>query len=202
MLKAEELSISFNNTPIITSLTHTFKEGAVTAIIGESGVGKTTLIDLLAGLKKPSGGKVVRDAERISYVFQEPRLFDWMTAKQNVSEVSTTETADRLLSLMGLSDSADKYPSELSGGMKQRVSIARALAYDPELIFLDEPFKGLDKERRKEISDILFNTLKGKTVILVTHDDADLEYADEIYSLTSTPQSRLTEVKSYNRETE
>ena len=96
---------------------------------------------------------------------------------------------------MGLSDALDKYPSELSGGMKQRVSIARALAFAPDLVLMDEPFKGLDPERRRDVSRAVFNELRGKTVIMVTHDEADTEYADVILRLSSAPQSKLIKIK-------
>ena len=127
----------------------------------------------------------------ISYVFQEPRLFEWLTALENVSIVSNKVKAEELLTLMGLEDSFDKYPSELSGGMKQRVSIARALAYKPDLVLLDEPFKGLDEERRHEVADILFKALKGTTAIIVSHDKEDMKYADTVLTLTSPPKSNL-----------
>ena len=129
--------------------------------------------------------------KRISYVFQEPRLFEWLTALENVSIVSNKEKAKKLLSLMGLEDAFDKYPTELSGGMKQRVSIARALAYEPDLILLDEPFKGLDEELRREVADTLFKKVKGKTTILVSHDKEDMKYADTILTLTPSPKSSL-----------
>ena len=132
----------------------------------------------------------------MAVVFQEARLFDWMTAEENVSTVSDKETAALLLAKMELAESSDKYPRELSGGMKQRVSLARALAYNAELVILDEPFKGLDAEMRREISEFVFNRLRGKTVIMITHDATDLEFADITLELTHPPKSELKLAKT------
>ena len=196
MLKIQNLSYKYGKSLVIDDLTYEFECGKVSAIIGESGIGKTTLLNLIANLIDAPNGKITTDIKKIGYVFQEPRLFDWMSALENVSTVSNDATARKILTKMGLADSLLKYPEELSGGMKQRVAIARALAYDPELVILDEPFKGLDPEMRREISEFVFSTLKNKTVIMVTHDNEDLELADIVLELTSAPQSQLKMVKS------
>ena len=196
MLKIQNLSYKYGKSLVIDDLTYEFECGKVSAIIGESGIGKTTLLNLIANLIDAPNGKITTDIKKIGYVFQEPRLFDWMSALENVSTVSDDATARKILTKMGLADSLLKYPEELSGGMKQRVAIARALAYDPELVILDEPFKGLDPEMRREISEFVFSTLKNKTVIMVTHDTDDLELADIVLELTSAPKSQLKMVKS------
>lgn len=196
MLKIQNLSYKYGKSLVIDDLTYEFECGKVSAIIGESGIGKTTLLNLIADLIDAPNGKIMTDIKKIGYVFQEPRLFDWMSALENVSTVSDDATARKILTKMGLADSLLKYPEELSGGMKQRVAIARALAYDPELVILDEPFKGLDPEMRREISEFVFSTLKNKTVIMVTHDTEDLELADIVLELTSAPKSQLKMVKS------
>ncbi len=196
MIKLENLSLKYGDDLVIDRLSYEFEKGKVTVILGESGVGKTSILNLLAGLIKPTEGKTVNNHERISYIFQEPRLFEWMTALENVSTVSDTKTATEMLSLMGLDGSLDKYPSELSGGMKQRVSIARALAYSPDVIFLDEPFKGLDSDRRRDVSREVFRLIRGKTAIIVTHDEADTEFADTVLKLSPPPESKLSLVKS------
>ncbi len=191
MLKLDNISLSYEKKIIIDSLSYEFEDGKNTLIMGDSGIGKTSLLNIIASTLKASGGKLESSYEKISYVFQEPRLFEWLTALENVSIVSNKENAEELLTLMGLEDSFDKYPSELSGGMKQRVSIARALAYEPDLILLDEPFKGLDEERRREVAEILFKSLKGTTTIIVSHDKEDMKYADTVLTLTSPPKSSL-----------
>ena len=191
MLKLDKISLNYEKNTVIDSLSYEFEDGKTTLIVGSSGVGKTSLLNIIATTLKPSDGKIFNTYEKISYVFQEPRLFEWLTALENVSIVSNKEKAKELLTLMGLQDSFDKYPQELSGGMKQRVSIARALAYEPDLILLDEPFKGLDEERRCEVAGIVFEKLKGTTAIIVSHDKDDVKYADSILTLTPSPKSTL-----------
>lgn len=191
MLSIKDLSYKYGKNTVIDALSYEFECGKVTAIVGESGVGKTTLVNLISALLPAPLGTIESDLNKIGYVFQEPRLFNWMSALENVSTVSDEETARTLLTQMGLADALSKYPAELSGGMKQRVAIARALAYDTELVILDEPFKGLDPEKRREISEFVFKALKDKTVIMVTHDPKDLEFADVVLELTPAPKSKL-----------
>ena len=202
MLNIKNLSYKYGKNLVIDDLSYEFECGKVTAILGESGIGKTTLLNLISDLIHAPNGTVNTDLLKISYVFQEPRLFDWMSTLENVSTVSDDDTAKKLLSELGLADSLLKYPQELSGGMKQRVSIARALAYNPDLVLLDEPFKGLDPDMRREISELVFKYLKNKTVIMVTHDAIDLDFADVVLELTTAPQSKLKMVKSNTTKSE
>ena len=193
MIKLYDLCLKYDKNTVIDKLSYEFEEGKVTAILGDSGVGKTSLLNVCAGLQKASDGKVVCDAQRLSYIFQEPRLFPWLSALENVSTVSDEKTAIEMLTLMGLEDAMAKYPSELSGGMKQRVSIARALAYDPDVILMDEPFANLDPQRRESVCNILFERIKGKTALLVTHNVEDTVYADAVLRLTPAPSSKLVD---------
>ena len=202
MLNIKNLSYKYGKNLVIDDLSYEFECGKVTAILGESGIGKTTLLNLISDLIHAPNGTVNTDLSKISYVFQEPRLFDWMSTLENVSTVSDDDTAKKLLSELGLADSLLKYPQELSGGMKQRVSIARALAYNPDLVLLDEPFKGLDPDMRREISEFVFKYLKNKTIIMVTHDAIDLDFADVVLELTTAPQSKLKKVKSNTTKSE
>jgi len=183
---------------------------------GVSGVGKTTLLDTIAGLKKPASGSVYSvDSKgmhckmaRLAYVFQEDRLLPWLSAVDNVRLVLyggrknktkgtsqkqnttkdytdiTNTNALRYLEMTGLKDAAQKFPFELSGGMKQRVNIARALAFDSKILLLDEPFKGLDMEVKHKIIDVLNDYKKTGLILLVTHDKDDIEaLADRVVEL-------------------
>lgn len=141
---------------------------------GPSGTGKTTLLRVLLGLQKPHGGTVTGlEGLRLSAVFQEDRLLPWYSAKENVALVSDEQTAKQSLTLLGLAQDMDKLPAELSGGMRRRVAIARAMAYGGDLLLLDEPFTGLDAISKKNAADALLN-LK-KPILLVTHDAEEAE---------------------------
>ena len=148
--------------------------------MGESGCGKSTLLSLAAGLLTPTDGRVLCTAKRISCAFQEPRLFPWLTVAQNLSAVLPKPdplAIAEVLRTVELTDSAALYPAELSGGMKSRVSLARALLYGGDLFLLDEPFSALDADLRRRLSDRLRAKWKqaGAAVLLVTHQQEDAE---------------------------
>lgn len=204
MLKIEWVTVAYQNRPVLRDLSFTFVDAQVTAITGPSGIGKTTLLNLLCGLSKPTNGAVASSYQHPAYVFQEPRLFPWMTALENVKTVCNDQEKALcyLKRLLPDDGSEHKYPHELSGGMKQRVSIARALAYEPDILFMDEPFKGLDTETRKGTARFLFDSLRGKTVIMVTHDGEDLAYCNHILRMEGVPVSHLILEKIDKTQTE
>lgn len=175
-------------------------------VIGPSGCGKTTLLNMVAGFIHPSTGEILVDGRPVrspgpdrGVVFQEIGLFPWLTAKDNVefglkmSGVSSHDRrlkASKVLEMTGLSDAADRYPHELSGGMKQRVGIARVLANDPRVLLMDEPFGALDSQTRtlmqEELARVWLET--GKTVLFITHAiDEAIFLADRVVVMTARP---------------
>jgi NitT/TauT family transport system ATP-binding protein len=194
-----------------TSLT--VRPGEFVSIVGPSGCGKSTLLNALAGFLKPSGGRVTVDGEPISgpsadrgMIFQQYSLFPWKTVRQNVefglkmSGVSRSERERRartLLGLAGLPPFEDHYPDRLSGGMKQRVGIVRALATGPRILLLDEPFGALDAQTRLIMQQILTNMWQQLkiSVLFVTHDiDEAIFLSDRIYVMTARPGSIKAEI--------
>ncbi len=193
MIKLENVSVAFEKKEVIKDLSYTFEDGKKYAIMGNSGVGKTTLLNVISGLLEAQSGSIIRSNDNMSFVFQEPRLFPRLSALDNVAVVKdgSERVAGELLAELGLGDSLELFPAELSGGMKQRVSIARALAYEPDILILDEPFRALDPSTRKAVAETVFDRMRGKLVIFVTHDKDDLQYADTTLILR---QSETTEL--------
>ena len=192
MLKIHDLSFSYGKKQVIQKLSLDVKQGEIVAVMGPSGCGKSTLLQLVAGLLKPDSGKIETDSKRISYAFQEPRLFPWMTVKENLRAVlpksleSPEESILHALEIVELADSADLYPDSLSGGMKSRAALARALVFGGDLYLLDEPFAALDEALHLRLGDRLRQEIKtrGATAILVTHHPEDAQrLADRIITL-------------------
>jgi ABC-type nitrate/sulfonate/bicarbonate transport system ATPase subunit len=155
-------------------------EGGRLALMGPSGCGKTTLLRCLAGLLAPRGGAVTGRPEKVAFAFQEPRLLPWRTAAENVNLVlsdreETMPEALRWLSQMELDRAGGLYPGELSGGMQQRVSLARALAARPAFLALDEPFKAMDEALRQRVMHRAAEALKNTTLLLATHSADEAE---------------------------
>ncbi len=179
MISVKNLSKSFGATPVLRELSFEIASGEHVFLSAPSGKGKTTLLRLLVGLEKPDGGVISGvDPREISYLFQEPRLFDRLTALENVTCIAPVpETvkarAVELLVSLGLSDALDKYPPQLSGGMKQRVALARALVLNRPVLLLDEPFTALDEELKETVRSLVANCAAGKTLLLVSHDPED-----------------------------
>ena len=187
-MKIEHLSFSFDQKSVFDDFNLEIQDGKITALMAPSGKGKSTLLRLIAGLLKPQGGSIDTGPNSVGIMFQEPRLFGQLTALQNVSLVIKDKTTAKqrsmqLLEAFGVADAAHKYPEELSGGMAKRVSLARAIAYDADILLLDEPFSALDKDTKHVVMQAARSILQGKTVLLVTHDAAEAEsFADKIES--------------------
>ncbi len=171
----DRVSLTLGKTPILRDFDFSVKAGEIKVIMGPSGSGKTSLLRLTAGLIKPDKGRIITDSHKIAMQFQEPRLLPWFTALENVNLVmsdtkDTLDEARAYLSLVGLEDAADLYPMELSGGMQQRVALARTLAYDADIILLDEPFRGLDQSLKQKMIDLVKFMQREASILLVTHD--------------------------------
>jgi len=180
------------------------REGEFLCIVGPSGCGKTTLLRILAGLEKQTWGKVIirsKNPEKplTSMVFQGESVFPWMTVAENVAyslrirgipKNERREIADHYLKLMGLDGFADTFPHQLSGGMKQRINVARAFVSDPEILLMDEPFGALDEQNRLILQQELLKIWEGsgKTTLFITHSiDEALVLADRIIIMTAHP---------------
>jgi len=187
--------------------------GTFTALIGPSGCGKSTLLNAVAGFAAPTLGGVTVDGRQVEgphpsvgVIFQNFALFPWFSARGNVefalkrfgfSKAERREKAVAALSEVGLSDHATKFPGQLSGGMKQRVAIARTLAADPDVLLMDEPFGALDAQTRLRMHELLTGIWmkRRKTVLFVTHDvDEALRLADVVYVMASEPGRIIEEV--------
>ncbi len=178
MLELKDVSLSFGALEVLRGASLALEQGERIAITGPSGCGKTSLLHVIAGLLHPDSGLVRNRAARTGCVFQEPRLLPWLSAEENVSIVMPhgTQGQDALMLLkkLGLADSAEKHPCELSGGMQQRAALARALAYAPDLLLLDEPFRALDAESKALAIDAV-NERADCAVILVTHSPEEAD---------------------------
>lgn len=176
MLKIEGLSFSFDDEKIINDFSADFKAGERVCIKGESGRGKTTLLRLICGLEKPQKGLITLTLnEKIGVVFQSDVLLPWYTALENVKLVSDEKSANKWLKDFLLENSINKYPSELSGGMCRRVALARAMAYDPDILILDEAFKGLDNALKEKIMAIIAEACSKKICVFTSHDETEIE---------------------------
>ena len=171
MLEFKNICFRFGEKEILKDFSFSADERISTAILGPSGFGKTTLMNLAAGFIKPQSGNIVPfSGEKVSYIFQEDRLLPWFTALENLTAVGTDKSkAEEYLEKVGLSDSSDKYPDELSGGMQRRLAIARALAFGGDTFFFDEPLRGLDVKTAEDILGLIRSETSGKTAFIITH---------------------------------
>jgi nitrate/nitrite transport system ATP-binding protein len=200
---------------IVQNFTLRIREGEFVCIIGHSGCGKSTVLSMAMGLNEPSIGGVILAGREINgpgtdrgVVFQSPALLPWCTARDNVllaveqvhgrrRRSERRRLADHYLALVGLEEGAEQYPDALSAGMRQRVGIARALALEPKVLLLDEPFSLLDALTRMELQDEVMRLWEEdrKTVVMVTHDvDEALLLADRIVMMTSGPAATIGQI--------
>ena len=210
VLNVRDLSYSYHSlkgeTPALSHITFSVKEGEFVAIVGPSGCGKSTLLSLIAGLLSPEDGLIEKGNSRIGYMLQHDHLLEWRTIYQNVClgleinhcrTLENLEYIDALLREYDLELFRDKYPSELSGGMKQRAALIRTMALKPDLLLLDEPFSALDYQTRLQVSGDICEKIRqaGKTAILITHDLSEaISLADRILVLTKRPATILDDI--------
>jgi NitT/TauT family transport system ATP-binding protein len=185
MVSVTHMSKSFESQRVIDDLTFTIPAGARTALFAPSGAGKTTLIQILAGLQKPDEGMARVNVEHPVVLFQEPRLFPYMTVEENIFlpfklrdravNNETLQAYDAWLSVCDLGEFRKHYPYQLSGGMKQKVSLVRGLLPHPSFIMMDEPFQSIGRQAKKVIIEHLLKSHPGLTVLLVTHDPEEVQ---------------------------
>jgi NitT/TauT family transport system ATP-binding protein len=207
-LRAEHISMSFTrdgvSMPVLEDINLEVGNGEFLCLLGPSGCGKSTLLSIIAGFLSPTSGEVRIDGEivrgpdpRRIFVFQERGVFPWLTVEGNIgfglSKLSRAERDRRIayyIKMVGLKGFEKSYPSELSGGMKQRLEVARALAVDPDMLFLDEPFGALDSITRLIMRGELLRIWEAerKTIIFVTHDiDEAVQLADRVAVMSARP---------------
>jgi nitrate/nitrite transport system ATP-binding protein len=214
ILELDHVYKSYGGTKVLSDVSLSVETGEVVAIVGFSGAGKTTLMSLLTGLEKPDQGRALFKGQAITgpsaergVVFQNYSLLPWLSAFENVelavrevfSAQSRSEQRDRVtkyLEMVGLGHARDRRPAALSGGMRQRVSLARALAIEPEVLLMDEPLSALDALTRATLQDEIERIARtsGKTIVIVTNDvDEAILIADRIVPLSAGPSATLGE---------
>lgn len=214
-LKVEGLTKRYGDSVVFDSVNFGIRQGEFVCIIGHSGCGKTTILNVLAGLESASDGHVFMDNREIAgpsldrgVVFQGHALMPWLTVRRNIAfavrskwplwtRAQVDEHVQKYVALVGLDGALDKKPSQLSGGMKQRVGIARAFAIQPRMLLLDEPFGALDALTRGTIQDELLRICgeTHQTVFMITHDvDEAILLADRILLMSNGPQARVAEI--------
>lgn len=193
-------------TTAIKDTSFSISDGEFVSIVGPSGCGKTTILSMIAGILKPTSGTILIEGEpvtkvstNVGYMFQRDNLFEWLSVYQNVmigpkinhnKNCLQTEKLNELISKYGLSGFEKSRPNELSGGMRQRVSLIRTLALNPKILLLDEPFSALDYQTRLSVQNDIYKIIKSekKTAILVTHDISEaISMSDKIIILTRRP---------------
>lgn len=208
-----EKDSELQNFVALDGLNLTIRAGEFLTLVGPSGCGKSTVLDLITGLATPTTGRVLADGEEIAgpglgrgVVFQQYTLLPWRSARGNVelalealgglSKGQRRERADEYLALVGLTEFADRYPRELSGGMKQRVAIARSLSYEPGVLLMDEPFGALDAQTREALQEELLEIWRntGTTFVFITHDLDEAIFLGERVAVMKANPGRIDRV--------
>jgi NitT/TauT family transport system ATP-binding protein len=213
-IRFDRVSVQFGGLKVVDNVSYAIGDREFVSVIGPSGCGKTTMMNIVAGFVPPSAGAVLLDGRPVAgpgpdrgVIFQEYGVFPWLTVKQNiafglklaanrVTQAEREEICERYMRLMGLADFADAWPKTLSGGMRQRLAIARAYAVKPEFLLMDEPFGALDAQTRSAMQDLLLEVLQaeGKTVMLITHSVEEAVYlSNRIVVMTARP-TRIREI--------
>lgn len=200
-IQLKGINKSYGNLVVMKDFNIAFPQAKTHCLFGPSGCGKTTLLNVLTGLVKPDRGSITGlEGKTISYIFQEHRLLPWATVEENILFVLNghgnsegKKIAKEYLSLVGLWNFKDSYPEQLSGGMKQRVAIARGLAHEGDILVMDEPFKGLDGDIKRKLMNHIIKIYQQrekekKSIIFITHDiDEALYLSDLIHIFQGTP---------------
>jgi len=198
-----EARASYDGTPVLDGIGLSVEPGRILVVLGPSGCGKSTLLHVIAGLKEMDSGERLGFAgKRFSYAFQEPRLLPWLRARDNAAfalsgvmgKAEAERRVDALLEAAGLEEAARLLPRQMSGGMRQRLSLVRAFAYPSDLLLLDEAFQAVDLPTKLELMDVFLRLWKEekRTVICVTHDIEEAVYlADDILVLSERPARRI-----------
>ena len=188
MIEIRDLIKKFNDHYVFNNLNLDIESDKITVILGKSGCGKTTLLRLISNLEKYDSGSINTNNLKFSYVFQEPRLFPWLTVFENIQAITNLPSDEiyRMIRMVDLEKFSNSYPDELSGGMKSRVSLARAFAYKPNFLLMDEPFSNLDDFTMIKMQEELLKLYNKENVgiLFVTHNiDEALTIADKIIVL-------------------
>lgn len=218
-IEIRDLSVTFkdnsgNDVQALTAVNLDIYKGEFISLLGPSGCGKTTLLRCISDLQEPTDGTVridgmtpkeIRLKQKFGFVFQQPVLFDWRTVKKNVelpleimyeSKAERSKRADEMLELVGLQNFANHFPKQLSGGMQQRVNIARAFGSWPELLLMDEPFSALDEFTKEKLHEDLLRIWRqtNKTIIFVTHNIQEAVFLSDRICVLSPHPGRLSAI--------
>lgn len=190
---------SYGDSKILKDISIEFEEHKTTCVLGESGVGKTTLLNIIAGMTDKDSGEIIGFQDEVSsFVFQEDRLIEWKNVRDNISfvlekklkKIEIEKLIYKYLKIVNLEEYKYCFPKELSGGMRQRISILRAFAYPSKILIMDEPFKSLDINNKQIVIELFkkLRTVEKKTCILVTHDiEEAITLGDKVVILSNKP---------------